>query len=332
MKTCASLRSPVSATRAKACQPGADVAKMQPAVRIDSLDLPVFPAAALQLLIQVGNPDAGLKEVATTVSQDPAMCAAIMQLANSAYYARAGAEIKTIDRAVMALGAQVVRTLAISIGVMHSMSLSPTPHFSPTGFWRDSVLRGCLARQLAAEVAPGLAEEAYISGLLQDLGIAVLALNERKQPALHGFGIMLEQSDGCPLSLYQMERQAGLLDHVGVIGYLVERWNFPKSLAFPLSNHHRRPSGPSAKGELNILWAIAYFVGAVPFRIVAKDDGCDLRDFVLNHLGVSAETLVGVLDRATLEFESTRDTFARVIPPNATVAPSMRQAQAYLAA
>ena len=208
--------------------------------RID--ELPVLPVVAARLLSLLEDPEIGMEELTEIISQDPALASKVLKVANSAYYGFA-AEIATLDHAVAVLGLNMLKSLALSVGVVDNLPRSKkSPLLTLDGLWLHSVAVATVIKELAGRL-PLAAEldHLFVVGLLHDVGKIVLLhfFHDEYQKALE----MAMQGGEKPL--YLAEREIIGLDHGEVGAMLLGRWKFPKKVLEPIFAHHRHDSEPA---------------------------------------------------------------------------------------
>ncbi len=139
-------------------------------------EIPTLPALVPQLLSLIEEDLAGAEDIAVAIRRDPAMTAKILKVANSAYYGFSQ-KISGMDQAVPLLGLNMVKSLALSIGVVRALpSESASPHFSQEGLWIHSLAVATAIQELSRRLthAPDGGDHYFIIGLLHDTGKVVL--------------------------------------------------------------------------------------------------------------------------------------------------------------
>ena len=137
-------------------------------------DLPSVPAVALEVMRLARAEEADAAALAQVVSLDPALAAKILKIANSALMGPSS-EIVTLKRACTHLGFKTIKLWALSFAMVDSL-LQPRPAgFDHDDYWKRSVFRAVSAKLIAKAVKPRLADEAFLAGLLSQIGQLVLA-------------------------------------------------------------------------------------------------------------------------------------------------------------
>jgi HD-like signal output (HDOD) protein len=137
--------------------------------RINEEEMPVFAHTARRIAAASKGLDTPLAELAHLILQDSAMTARVLRLANSAYYNPSGKAVNTISRAILFLGFDVVRSIALTIAIIDPML---------KGLQHDYVIREMARSFHAAVQAKAIAqvrgvtdiEEVFIAALLYRLG------------------------------------------------------------------------------------------------------------------------------------------------------------------
>lgn len=208
-------------------------------------ELPTLPAVLPKLLGLMESDRSASSDIAEAISSDPALASKTLKVANSAYYGFSQT-IATLEKAVPLLGFNMVRSLALSIGVIHSLSSGKnSPHFSQEGLWIHSLAVAEAMQELATKFGKGdHNEHLFIVGLLHDIGKIVLNqfFGELFQQALEAAAS--QENTG----LYTAERRIIGLDHADVGAMLLERWRFPAKVRNPIAVHHQDdiPEGTNA--------------------------------------------------------------------------------------
>ena len=192
--------------------------------------LPMRPTAVTQVLAVLDDPDASAQAIASSLQSDPSLTARILHLANSPYFGLSG-KVASVERAVVALGASVLRSLAVSTA---AGMFTQRPDEMPPGFWRHSVSVAA-GSSIAARMTSVPAGDAMCAGLLHDLGAALLY---RFDP--EGYGERLVRG-GDPATLCSEEAAAYGGDHAAIGAYGLDAWKLPVAIVDALRHHHDDP-------------------------------------------------------------------------------------------
>jgi len=192
--------------------------------------LPSLPSAVAHIMKLVSDPQCPLSAVAAAISADPPLAMKTLRLVNAAYYGLRQ-QVSTIEYAVVLLGIKVIKNLAFTATVFDIMK------GSVEDFFRHCVATGAAMRVLSesggVEVAVESGEEAFVCGLLHDIGKVIL--NEflpRECAAVDEFARQRR------IPLYMAERNILGVDHAAVGARLAEKWKLPREFVFGIAGHH----------------------------------------------------------------------------------------------
>jgi len=200
-------------------------------------DLPSLPSAYEEIVACLQNPDASLTEVGNIVGQDVAMTLKILQLVNSAFFGIAS-PVAAIDQAVSFLGLETIGTLVLSHGFFSQYDLAASSNFDIDALWRYSSRCGALARMVAQQekMKSSRVEEAFLSGMLHDLGKLVLATQHAD-----AYAEVLQRAGGQNQYLDDIERDLLGATHGEVGAYLIGLWGLPDTVV-EAAAYHDAPS------------------------------------------------------------------------------------------
>lgn len=197
-------------------------------------NLPSMPQVLVQLLDCCHNPEVPLQEISRIVDKDAAISAKVLQLVNSAFIGSRKA-IASIEQAVIHLGMDTVRNLAIAISVQQVFRRVETNGLlSIDRFWHHSYTNALLARNLAEAIGYANPSEAYLAGLLHDIGKLLLWM------AFPGsYAPLLLKGVRCHNArLAFLEEEKLQVNHCQAGAWLCEQWQLPTLIADAIRFHH----------------------------------------------------------------------------------------------
>jgi HD-like signal output (HDOD) protein len=134
------------------------------------IQLPTLPEVALKVRDAVENDTASASDVAAMVTNDPALSARLIQVANSPLY-RGRVAIDNVQMAVTRMGLKLVKSLVVSLAMKQIFqATSEALDKAFRGVWNDSVEVAAIARVLADNVKGLEAEQAMLAGLVHNIG------------------------------------------------------------------------------------------------------------------------------------------------------------------
>ena len=202
--------------------------------------LPSLPGVALQVVELTRDASAPIDRIAKLVQNDPALTAKILRTVNSSFYGLTN-PCPTISRAVSLLGINTVKSLVLGFSLVDMAGGEGKAGFDLTAYWRRTIYSAAGARLLARRTGRCDPEEAFIGGLLQDVGMlaAHAALGDDYARVLAGAP---EDHD----DLARAEFAALGFDHASVGYKLIQKWKLPPQVA-ECTRHHHQPdhAGPA---------------------------------------------------------------------------------------
>lgn len=193
---------------------------------------PSPPQVLLRLLQMVDDDGTTMSELARLVEQDAGLCTRVLTAANSPAIRR-GNPMRSIESCLIALGTRLVRSIATCLSVQSLFDeRTATRIVDLSAFWTHSLLTAELSRSLAAASGYPRPDEAYLAGLLHDVGELIL-LSALGEPYVQ---ILAAAGSEAALSELETER---LGVHHGEIGtWLVDQWQLDSAFADGILFHH----------------------------------------------------------------------------------------------
>lgn len=206
--------------------------------------LPSLPATAVRVLELSQDPDCTVNELAETIRFDQGLAAKILKTVNSSFF---GLRTKcgTIDKALVVLGLRELRNLALGFSLVPAMEAAYTDGFDPVDYWRRGIYSAVAAKFIAQRVARDVADEAFLGGLLQDIGVMAM-LQALGKP----YEDVLKTSAKDHRRLAAAELHAFDMQHPEVGALLARKWQLPDELSVPIRFHERPTAAPSDLREV----------------------------------------------------------------------------------
>ena len=204
--------------------------------------LPSLPTIYTRLMTVVQSPDASAKDIGDIIAQDLGMSAKILQLVNSSFFG-VKRRVSNPAEAVVYLGIETVRALALTVSVFSQFDTRRVPSFSLETLRDHGMSVAALARQIASSLKlPKIQiEDAFLGGLLHELGRLVLACN---YPAEYEKVIQCAQRKAIPIKEAELETFG--TTHAQVGAYLLWLWGLPDAIAEIVAHYGQPSSGTQA--------------------------------------------------------------------------------------
>jgi HD-like signal output (HDOD) protein len=276
-----------------------DLAESPPMVPYEPELLPMLFSATRD------HSTATLRDVAKLVERSQNLAARLLNIANSAYYVLEF-KVTSLERAISVLGLREIRSLVLMVGMVAAIKGVKLPgKFDAHGLWRHHISTAALAKALAdalrSEAAPEnadsevmtlLPDEAYVAGLLHDLGKVFLA---SAQPGVWEEIEALRAQRQCTFA--EAETAYWGIDHGIVAARVLHIWKLPLLLTDAINWHHAPRLAPEGALEAGLLAAADALANAgyIPGAPVGED--------ILELLppGVKAQTLAEALEKRMVQ-------------------------------
>jgi HD-like signal output (HDOD) protein len=272
--------------------------------RLDGSGLAVQPEVAVRILNLVCDQEAGLREFADAIRTDATLTGRLLRLANSAFFAQRQ-PVSSIDRACVLLGLDRLKAVSCGFYLSRAANVGAATALSRR-VWGESLLRACLASELARAASPGLVAEAFVVGLMVDAGVPLLArwIGPAAEEILAGGA-----TGAGPGEQFRMEFEALPYTHVDVVTAMLQCWKLPDLIARPIERHHSEP-GSRARGEpVHQLHRLAYCVGALRLDASGEQPAPAMGEADGMLLSVERAALAEAVQRAVREFTGMREMF-----------------------
>jgi len=196
-------------------------------------EIGALPQTLAAVLKAVDDPNTGAKDIAKAISTDVSLTTLVLKMVNSAHYNRAR-KVSKISEAVAVMGINSLKVLALSSSVF-SLVCGPelAEKFNIKRISRHFIEVASTARSIAEVVGSGDEEEAFVGGILHDVGILIMILYFKEQ-----YEDVVGEMRSSGKGLIQAERKLFGCTHCDVGAELIESWKLPPKLAFAVQNHH----------------------------------------------------------------------------------------------
>jgi putative nucleotidyltransferase with HDIG domain len=229
--------------------------------------LPTPPLVYVRLSKAVNSLFTSLDEVAKIVQEDPGLTLKLLQIANSAYFGSARKIVTPAD-AIQTVGLEILRALVLCIHAFKFYQDKNFKSISASELWSHSLRMATVARRLARyENLPTTAcEEAFVSGLLHDIGKLVLAANA---DAEYQEVMQRSRNEGTPVD--QVEWEMFGATHAQIGAYLLGLWGLPEPIVNTVELHHSLDLHANTGFTPAAALHIAQFLERSPDRISQLD-------------------------------------------------------------
>lgn len=197
---------------------------------VDSM--PAFPKSVHKILTLTRDVACAPKDLVHVIEKDPVVTVKVLRVVNSAYYGLSR-QITSIDQAVVFLGFNAIKNLALSIAAIGMLPDSPMAGFDGQRYLFHSLTCASMARQLAQRLPQADPQDCFIAGLLHDFGKVVVA---QFMPV--EFRRSVELSLWRDISLHEALQEVVGVDHAAIGAMLACKWHFADDLVQTIAHLH----------------------------------------------------------------------------------------------
>ncbi|WP_028973483.1 HDOD domain-containing protein [Spirochaeta cellobiosiphila] len=263
--------------------------------------MPALPTSVSKILEICNNPETSPSDLNKVISLDPVLMGRVLKLINSAYYGL-NQEITSLVRAIIMLGINTVKNLALSTAILGTISgRNSNQAINMEGFWRHSLTVGVTAKLIAKKrgIDKKKLEEYFISGLLHDIG--KIPLNNK---AATEYIMTLSYSDRNNVSLHDAEEEVLNLNHQTIGVMVAQNWRLSDAIVDVIKNHHSY-SNYSGNNK-DILYTVVlsnYFANIMEIGFSGNRYPEKPSDVIYTHLGLTWNHLEDMDDIVEQEIE-----------------------------
>ncbi|MBQ7220472.1 MAG: HDOD domain-containing protein [Synergistaceae bacterium] len=207
-------------------------------------DIKSFPQFVMETMKKLNDPESNAADVAQSLSRDEGLVLRILKLANSAAYGMTR-NISNISEAIALLGYKSVSNIILAATVYSAMDKGLSGYALDRGeLWRHSLMVAYTSRKLAQITDKVSTEDAYVGGLLHDIGKVILNDYVR-----FGYGIIVKMVEEKHIPFTEAEQKVLGFDHSAIGEILVGKWDMPEAYRIAVAYHHRPNDLPDDKKQ-----------------------------------------------------------------------------------
>lgn len=191
-------------------------------------ELPPLPLVVQKLLAVMEDDNSSADDISQVLNSDQAMTSKVLKLVNSSFYGLSG-KVTTVPRAIVILGVAAMRNLALGLGVTRVLAKAGTGELQEN-FWNHSIAVASASEVLARHTKKVVPEEAFVAGLLHDIGHLLLLMAVPDE-------FMSVMAMG-PDNMVENERKMIGMAHTRAGQKLLKQWKLPTALCDAIRFHH----------------------------------------------------------------------------------------------
>lgn len=199
--------------------------------------IPTLPEIYYKLEREINSPDVSIYRIVNIISKDIALTAKIFQLVNSAYFGIA-AKITDLYQAINILGLNIIKSIILYTKVFSILEKREDLKEIIESIWNHSILVSNFSQRITYRFTNNreLSEQAYIAGILHDIGkIILLNITIKNQ------NLLTLQNNNVIINDTEMKKIYGAT-HSEIGAYTLALWGFPRSIIDAVLLHHSAPA------------------------------------------------------------------------------------------
>jgi HD-like signal output (HDOD) protein len=259
------------------------------------------PLVVTRFLEVTQEADFEFDDLAELLGTDPGIASEILRWANSALFG-VTRKVTSLRQALTLLGIKRIRSLVLSRYMVQSVGSGHKGGVDMSYLWRRSLASAVLAARFADALLPGKREEAFISSLLADIGVVILAdgFHQRYQP-------VAERYRPCqPYDLTDLEHAAVGVTHADVSALVLEHWQLPELIGRAVRHHHTWPLDARVPEEVALLARITNGSSRIGKLLCEKPHAGEVGPVcseAMELIGLEMSVLVRMLDKIETDIQ-----------------------------
>lgn len=272
--------------------------------RLEALpELKTFPAVASRLLSACDDENVNARDLVEIIRCDPNLSLQLLRVANSAAYGFGG-QIKSLEHAAVVLGFRSVKNLAVSVAAASVFADGDSASRERQILWQHSLAAAVIARRLAELVPSVDPEEAFIAGMVHDVGKLVFF-----DLAPDDYAYDPNSLESTPTVDEEVETFG--IDHGRVGNRCGVEWGLPEEINEAITYHHSPHSSEWAPELVAVVYAANRLAKAWGIGSQAKDVNEEVRANIPDvDLGIDDDQLEAIKESAPEEFAELSDAFS----------------------
>ncbi len=251
---------------------------------MEKRQLPPLPAVVTTVLKLIENPDLDIRELCRVLSDDAAVASRVLSISRSLHYAQRILPT-SLQGAIQVLGLRTLRSVVLA-SATQSFFVSDTKISEK--LWRHSLAAALASRILSRRAGWRDAEEAFMAGLLHDVGEMILLHGDPK-----GFEEMCQEAQSEKRRLPEKEKEIYGFDHTLIGNTLLECWNLDSQISPAVLHHHDYQEGSDPKALTTLIRLADYLCSRAGLGFFSEPPSPEAE--LLSYFGCDSEESLGSL-------------------------------------
>lgn len=195
-------------------------------------NLPAMSTVMMEVSKLLDDPSTNTNLLSKKIGRDQGLATKILSIANSPLYGLPR-KVSTIDFAILIIGYQDIKNIVIALSMIESFKNKTDKNLDQNEFWLHSLVSGNASKRIAEDLGYRIGGEAFVAGLLHDLGIPVV------HKYFHSaFESIVKKAKETETDFLDLEMEELGLTHQDIGKFLMEKWNLPDELCEAILFHH----------------------------------------------------------------------------------------------
>lgn len=266
-------------------------------------NLPAASNVMMEVTRLIDTPTTNTSLLSKIIGKDQGMATKILSIANSPLYGLPR-KVSTIDFAILIIGYQDIKNIVVALTMIESFKNKDNDRMNQKEFWQHSIITGNAAKRIAEDLGYRIENEAFVAGLLHDLGLPVI------HKYFHSnFDTIVQKFEGDTDYLTAEVEVLGY-NHQEIGSMLAEKWNLPPSLCTALKYHHTPVDAPDHEELTSLIHLADYMTQKLQIGSFYLDEDYHFDDSIIEILRFANENEVDdFIDSYKDIFEEEKKTF-----------------------
>ncbi|MBN2225728.1 MAG: HDOD domain-containing protein [candidate division Zixibacteria bacterium] len=263
-------------------------------------EIGALPQTLATVLKVVDNPDSRADDIAAVINCDVSLTSRVLKMVNSVRYGRSR-KVAHVSEAVRVMGLNSIKVLTLSSSVF---GIRPDDELfqqlNIKRIWRHFIETAIVARNIAEDIDYRDPEEAFVTGLLHDIGIVIMMLHFKKD-----YLGVIETLKAKRTGVISAELELWPFTHCDVGAAIAESWKLPSRVIHVIRHHHDISSPAIIPDDdlLNAIIAAADRIALGPFDHYTSgvEDDIMFVQTAREKIGLNHETLKNVRKKSLIQ-------------------------------
>jgi len=245
-------------------------------------NLPAMSATMLEVSKLLDDPSTNTASLSKIIGRDQGLSTKILSIANSPLYGLTR-KVSTIDFAILIIGYQDIKNIVVALTMVDSFKNKSDKYLDQNSFWMHSMLAGTASKRVAEDLGFRIGSEAFVAGLLHDLGLPVMHKFFKNE-----FELVVNDFNDNNVPALEAEKKYLGMDHQEIGNFLATKWSLPEHLSNSILYHHKPSDAPETDVLTSIVHLVDYMTQKLEIGGYCLDEGFVFDESILEVLGVAS--------------------------------------------